>query len=77
MNISNENFKLIRLFKGMTQAQFAKYLGISPTYVSMIENGTRTVSTKAERVLALDFEVTDDFLEFVRRYKLLKSLANG
>ncbi|KIN56363.1 hypothetical protein B4146_3475 [Bacillus subtilis] len=43
----------------------------------MIENGTRTVSTKAERVLAMDFEVTDDFLEFVRRYKLLKNLANG
>ncbi|AEK90422.1 hypothetical protein BAXH7_03308 [Bacillus amyloliquefaciens XH7] len=43
----------------------------------MIENGTRAVSTKAERVLAMDFEVTDDFLEFVRRYKLLKSLANG
>ncbi|MCY9456802.1 helix-turn-helix domain-containing protein [Bacillus inaquosorum] len=77
MNISNENFKLIRLFKGMTQAQFANYLGISPTYVSMIENGTRTVSTKAERVLAMGFEVTDDFLEFVRRYKLLKNLANG
>ncbi|MHC8659096.1 helix-turn-helix domain-containing protein [Bacillus subtilis] len=74
--MSREVFILIRKFKGMRQSEYARWLGITPAYVNMIESGARSVSEKIECFIALNFDATSaEFLEFVRRYENLRELG--
>ena len=41
-----QRLKLLRKTLGYTQSEFAKYLGITQTAYSMIENGIRPLSDK-------------------------------
>jgi DNA-binding XRE family transcriptional regulator len=56
--------KVFREYRGLTQAQLAKAVGIHPTYLSQIETRRRTGSTGLLRRLAAALGVTvDDLLE--------------
>lgn len=46
--MDNILFKQIRLSLGMGQVEFAKLLGISASYVAMIETGRRLITPKIE-----------------------------
>nr|WP_144242600.1 hypothetical protein [Bacillus amyloliquefaciens] len=60
----------------MRQSEYARWLGITPAYVNMIESGARSVSEKIECFIALNFDAASaEFLEFVRRYENLKELG--
>lgn len=65
--MTKEYFKDIRLFLGMTQKQYSKWLGVSLSTVGMIENGQRVVSDNIRAKIALKFEVTEDFLRYRER----------
>ncbi len=53
--------KVFREYRGMTQAELARQVGLSPMYVSQIETGRRGGSTKALRRIAaaLDIDLAD------------------
>ncbi len=53
--------KVFRDYRGMTQAELARQVGLSPMYISQIETGRRGGSTKALRRIAaaLDIDLAD------------------
>lgn len=51
-----------RLRSGLTQEQTAEYIGVSPTYIGLIEHGKRSVTLEKLILLAKCFHVTVDFL---------------
>jgi len=53
--------KVFRDHRGMTQAELARQVGLSPMYISQIETGRRGGSTKALRRIAaaLDIDLAD------------------
>ena len=51
-----------RLELGMTQAQFAAFLGISPSYLGALERGTRPVSRNVLEKLHAKVELSYDYL---------------
>ncbi|MEC1023548.1 helix-turn-helix domain-containing protein [Bacillus paralicheniformis] len=69
--ISKELFVIIRIYKGMTQEQFSKFLGISKQTVSAIERGERPVSKRTHRKVIEKVEITDEFLRFKEKHEKL------
>ncbi len=49
--------KVFREYRGMTQAELARQVGLSPMYISQIETGRRGGSTKALRRIAAALDI--------------------
>lgn len=56
--------KVFREYRGITQAELARQVGLSPMYISQIETGRRGGSTKALRRIAAALEI--DLADLVR-----------
>ncbi|KPD00595.1 Helix-turn-helix domain protein [Geobacillus sp. BCO2] len=69
--VKNETFKLIRLYFGMSQRDFAKHIGVSPATVGLIEANCRPVSEYVRAKLAAKFNLTDEFLDYIENYRKL------
>jgi DNA-binding XRE family transcriptional regulator len=72
--MTNEKFRMIRLFLDMTQQEFARHLDVAYSTVYGIEAGNRKVSDKVSAKLAHRFEVTDEFIAFADRVKRLEAI---
>jgi transcriptional regulator with XRE-family HTH domain len=72
--MTNETFKLIRLYSGMSQRAFAKHIGVSPATVSLIEANHRQVTSNVRAKLAEKFDLNDDFLNYVEKYRKLSQI---
>jgi DNA-binding XRE family transcriptional regulator len=72
--MSNDKFRMIRLFLSMTQQEFARHLDIAYSTVYGIEAGNRKVSEKVQSKIAHKFEVTDKFIAFTERVKQLEAI---
>ncbi len=57
-----QRLKMLRVERGLTQAQLAKMLGVSPSAIGMYEQGRREPDNKTISRLALLFNVTTDFM---------------
>ncbi|MGG0150725.1 helix-turn-helix domain-containing protein [Bacillus mycoides] len=64
-------FKYVRLYKKMTQIEFAGYLRVSPATVGRIETGSLKVTPKVKVKLISNFEFDKEFFCFVKRYERL------
>jgi transcriptional regulator with XRE-family HTH domain len=53
--------KVLRVWRGMTQAALATAAGITSTYLSRVENGT-DAGNKARRAIAAALEVPETML---------------
>ena len=58
----NEVLKCLRTSRGITQAEFAKAMGISPSTVGMYETGEREPNFETEEKIADYFNVSLDVL---------------
>ena len=58
----NEVLKFLRTSRGITQAEFAKAIGISPSTVGMYETGEREPNFETEEKIADYFNVSLDVL---------------
>ena len=58
----NEVLKYLRTSRGITQAEFAKAMGISPSTVGMYETGEREPNFETEEKIADYFNVSLDVL---------------
>lgn len=57
----NDNLlRTIRHYKGMTQPQFAEWLGVAESSIAQVESGHRRVSDRLAAKIALKFDITDD-----------------
>ena len=57
-----QRLKQVRKALGYTQTEFAKFLGITQTSYSMIENGIRPLSDKYVRIICITFNVSEQYL---------------
>jgi transcriptional regulator with XRE-family HTH domain len=69
--MNGEKFRLIRLYSGMSQRDFSEYIGVSTATVAHIELGNRAVTPGVKGKLAAKFDLTDDFLSYVEKYRRL------
>jgi transcriptional regulator with XRE-family HTH domain len=69
--MNGEKFRLIRLYSSMSQRDFAEYIGVSPATIAHIESGNRNVTPMVKSRLAEKFDLTDDFLKYVEKYRRL------
>lgn len=55
------NLKKVRLLSEMTQEEFCKMLGVSQSYLSLLERGkrepTKEIETKINEVLKVSYEI--------------------
>lgn len=61
--MNKDIFKQIRINAGLSQHEYAKRLGMSQTFISMMENGHYPISDKTKRRVVVNFEVTDEIME--------------
>ncbi|WP_335358701.1 helix-turn-helix domain-containing protein [Bacillus sp. JJ1127] len=64
-------FKFVRLYKNMTQVEFACYLGVSLATVGRIETGSLKLTSKVKAKVVSNFEFDKEFFSFVERYERL------
>lgn len=58
----------LRHYKGMTQPQFAQYLGVTESTIAAVEAGYRNVSDGLQAKIAMKIDITDaDFIEYQKR----------
>lgn len=66
----NKNvFKAMRLYKGMSQKQFAELLDLSEATVANIESGVRPISDRTRARIATNIDVGEDFSSFLLRFQ--------
>lgn len=59
----NERIKALRKKLKMSQDIFAEKLGLTKNYISLIENGNRSLSRQSIKVLCSMFNVNEDWLQ--------------
>jgi len=70
--MNKELFMEIRLFNGLSQAEFAKSVGVSNATVCRIESGERSISDFIRSKVARKYDITsDEFKEWRERYHKL------
>lgn len=62
MNSLNERIKSLRKKIGISQEVFAKKLGLTKNYISLVESGNRNLSEQSVRVLCREFNVNEEWL---------------
>jgi len=67
--MTNEMFRAIRLYKDLTQRDFAKIIGISKATVGRIESGSLRVTPRVKAKIASKIELTDDFFAFYKKMR--------
>lgn len=62
-------YKLTRLWKGLTMKQIADALNVSPATVSAIENGQRPATPEVRAAYARNFPLDESYFAFVEAYQ--------
>lgn len=66
--------KQLRISENLSQAEMAKRLGISQTYLSQIENENEKVSDTIRRRVAGRFVITQDLMDELETLKLMEEI---
>ena len=66
--MTGEMFRLIRLYAGKSQRDFADYLGLSSATIAYIESGSRPITPYVKGKLAAKFDLNDDFFDYIKKY---------
>lgn len=59
----NERIKLLRKELNLSQELFAKQLGLSKNYISLLENGNRNLSEQSRKILCSLYNVNEEWLK--------------
>jgi antitoxin HigA-1 len=66
--------KAIRLYFGMSQADFAEKLGLSKSCIAHVETGRRAVSSNLRMRIAARLQLPDEFLTIVEQAKKIATI---
>lgn len=67
-------FKQIRIAAGLSQREYAKRLGLSQTFVSIMENDKYPISDSTKRkVIAANFDVSQEIIDQINRLHQLNA----
>lgn len=67
-------FKQIRIAAGLSQREYAMRLGLSQTFVSLMENGKYPISdTTKRKVIAANFDVSREIIDQIERLSKLNA----
>lgn len=70
----NKNiFRQIRINEGLSQWEYAKALGLSQTFISLMENGHYPISDRTKRRVVSKFRVPDNIMDQLEDLKKLGS----
>jgi DNA-binding XRE family transcriptional regulator len=69
--MTSEMFRLIRLYTGKSQREFADHIGVSNATIGFIETGQRAVTPNIKAKLAAKFDLDDAFFVYIEKYKKL------
>lgn len=58
----NNRIKQIRQYLNLTQSEFAEELGLSKNYISLIENGQRSLGDQSIKVLCSKHSVNEEWI---------------
>src|SRR5699024_7862642 len=73
----NKNiFKQIRINLGLSQHEYARSLGLSQTFISLMENGVYPISDNTKGKLIREFEISDDILRQLDTLQKLEGSIN-
>ncbi|AZB43511.1 XRE family transcriptional regulator [Bacillus sp. FJAT-42376] len=67
--MDGKTMKAIRLFHGYSQPEFSKLLGVAEGTIAAIETNRRNVGERVKFKLSQQFELTDELLTAIDRYK--------
>lgn len=75
----NERIKILRKELKMSQDAFAKKIGLTKNYISLVESGNRNLSRQSIKVLCSIFNISEEWLRNGNRtmFKLEKSATNS
>lgn len=75
----NERIKILRKELKMSQDAFAKKLGLTKNYISLVESGNRNLSRQSIKVLCSIFNISEEWLRNGNgtMFKLEKSATNS
>jgi len=59
----NDRVKQVRVSLNLTQKEFGQKITLAQTYLSQIENGDRDVTDKISRIICLQFNVSEKWLQ--------------
>ncbi|MGP4077296.1 helix-turn-helix domain-containing protein [Halobacillus sp. K22] len=68
--MTNETFKLIRLYLGQTQREFSEEMNIAESTIAKVETGFTVLTEKNRAKVVRKFNTDDpEFIEFCKRMK--------
>ncbi len=68
--------KALRTYHGMTQAEFASCIGYARTTISEVENMRKNPSVQLLVAITRQFEITDEFIAFLRKFEKLNGIIH-
>ncbi|WP_428909059.1 helix-turn-helix transcriptional regulator [Niallia sp. Krafla_26] len=71
--MTRNQMKYLRLYHGLTQAEFSRETGVSPNLIALIEAGHRDISTTTKAKILRRYDIADtEFLTFCERMKVVE-----
>lgn len=67
--MDGQKFRIVRLWLNKTQAEFAKFLGVSLATVARIESGSLDVSPRVKARLVSRIDLDEDFFAFYEKMR--------
>ncbi|MGG3707363.1 helix-turn-helix domain-containing protein [Heyndrickxia coagulans] len=68
MLLSRELVRFIRQNNRLSQREFADRIGVSNSYIALIENGIKPVTANLSKKIAKEFDIDVDYVEAARRF---------
>ncbi|MED4311680.1 helix-turn-helix transcriptional regulator [Heyndrickxia coagulans] len=68
MLLSRQLIRFIRQNNRLSQREFANRLGVSNSYIALVENGIKPVTASLSKKIAKEFDIDVDYIEAAKRF---------
>lgn len=68
MLLSRDLVRFIRQTNRLSQREFASRIGVSNSYIALVENGIKPVTANLSKKIAKEFGIDVDYIEAAKRF---------
>ena len=68
MQLSKELIRFIRQTNRLSQREFADRIGVSNSYIALVENGIKPVTANLSEKITKEFDIDVDYIEAAKRF---------